>query len=315
MDEVKKIYNIGDVTSIINSSGDSSNPIELSISPSTEEQIYSPQENEYYSRVTVHAVTSDIDPSIIPENIRDGTTILGVNGTLSVGSIIDDISSNLISGVLEELDTTNLNITELRSGLFLTDTRLKRLVVGPSIDHIGEKLFGAPFVDNGSVLESLEFSTDIDGNNNLLTIKDYAFYGCKKLTSVVFPNHLKVIDFSAFKGCINLSNIDLPSSLQSIGKESFYGCEKLTRVVFPDNLSSIGNGAFRECTSLSAIFLPSSLHSIGNQAFYGCPLTVVNYAGSKENFGLIEFGTNWFSNDTNELTVHCSNGDYVASLV
>lgn len=272
MDEVKKIYNIGDVTSIINSSGDSSNPIELSIYPSIEDKIYYPQENEYYSRVTVHAVTSDVDPSIIPENIRDGATILGVDGTFSGGSGgIDDISAQLISGTLEELDTTNTNITELRSGLFLMDTKLKRLVISPTMVTIGSYLFGAPLQANlsVSVLESLEFATDEDGLNYLSSIGNYAFYGC----------------------------------------------EKLTRIDFPEYLNSIGSHAFQACTSLRYVYIPASIQSIGNSAFKGCPLTEIYYGGLTGDFPFIEFGTDWFSNDTGELIVHCEDGDYIASLV
>lgn len=273
MDEVKKIYNIGDVTSIINSSGDSSNPIELSIDPSIEEQIYYPQENEYYSKVTVNAVTSDIDPSIIPENIRDGATILGVDGTFAGGSGgIDDISSELIYGTLDELDTTNLNITELRSGLFLCDTRLKRLIVGPSIIRIGSYLFGAPLQTNlsVSVLEDLWFETDENGH----------YY------------------------------------LSSIGNYAFYGCERLTGIDFPESLNSIGAHAFQGCTSLNYVYLPASIQTIGNSAFAGCPLTEINYGGLTTQFGLIDLGTGWVSNnDTGELIVHCEDGDYILSLV
>lgn len=55
----------------------------LQITPTTQEQVFTTN-NEYtgYDPVTVAAVTASIDSNIIASNIRDGITILGVEGTL-----------------------------------------------------------------------------------------------------------------------------------------------------------------------------------------------------------------------------------------
>ena len=54
------------------------------INPSTEEQIIVP-DNDYNGlhEVVVPAVTSGIDENIIPQNIKSGVSILGVEGILS----------------------------------------------------------------------------------------------------------------------------------------------------------------------------------------------------------------------------------------
>lgn len=56
---------------------------EKTVNPSTEVQTILP-DHEYggMSSVVVTAVTSDIDANIIPDNIKEGVTILGVNGSL-----------------------------------------------------------------------------------------------------------------------------------------------------------------------------------------------------------------------------------------
>ena len=52
------------------------------IQPSTVEQTITPSEGSVFSRGTVRAVTSAIDNNIVSNNIREGVSILGVEGTL-----------------------------------------------------------------------------------------------------------------------------------------------------------------------------------------------------------------------------------------
>ena len=60
------------------------NNIELTINPTTEEQIIIPERsNDYYSKLIVNPVTSDIDSRIKPEYIKKGVKILGVTGELT----------------------------------------------------------------------------------------------------------------------------------------------------------------------------------------------------------------------------------------
>ena len=54
----------------------------FNVQPSTAEQIITPREGYTFSGGTVHAVTSDIDKNIVSNNIREGITVLGVEGTL-----------------------------------------------------------------------------------------------------------------------------------------------------------------------------------------------------------------------------------------
>lgn len=54
---------------------------ELSVTPTMQQQVYDHSEDTPYSKVTVGAVTSSIDPNIQPENIKRNMSILGVIGT------------------------------------------------------------------------------------------------------------------------------------------------------------------------------------------------------------------------------------------
>ena len=53
----------------------------FNVQPTTVEQTITPTAGSVFSRGTVKAVTSDIDPNIAPENIKSGVTILGVVGS------------------------------------------------------------------------------------------------------------------------------------------------------------------------------------------------------------------------------------------
>ena len=55
--------------------------VETSVSPATTQVIETPAEGKAFSKVTVAAVTSAIDENIAAGNIKNGVTILGVEGT------------------------------------------------------------------------------------------------------------------------------------------------------------------------------------------------------------------------------------------
>lgn len=78
-------FNVDSITPSKGNSGGGSVPIidELNITPTTSAQtITAPEGTDGYSPVNVSAVTSSIDANIVASNIKDGVSILGVNGTL-----------------------------------------------------------------------------------------------------------------------------------------------------------------------------------------------------------------------------------------
>ena len=67
----------------------------------------------------------------------------------------------------------------------------------------------------------------IDTRYNILLI------GCR---NSVIPNYITDIVPWAFYNCKQLSNINIPVSVEYIGNEAFYGCDNLTSVVFDDTI-------------------------------------------------------------------------------
>ena len=155
---------------------------------------------------------------------------------------------------------------------------------------------------NGEILTELMISDEVT------SINDMTFYGCKSLTSVTIPNSVTSIGARAFYGCENLKSITVPNSVSRIGYEAFSRCNRLETVTLPfvgespdsenthfgyifgasasyynaDYVPSslrtvivtggtyIDEYAFRECESISNVTLPSSITGIGVMAFHGC---------------------------------------------
>ena len=99
-------------------------------------------------------------------------------------------------------------------------------------------------------------------------IGEYAFSGCKNLTSVTIPNSVTTME-GAFTNCTALTSITIPNSVENIDG-AFSKCTQLTTVTLPKSITSIGDHTFFGCSSLTSITIPESVKTIGNEAFLGC---------------------------------------------
>lgn len=133
-------------------------------------------------------------------------------------------------------------------------------------------------------------------NQDVTSIKDYAFKGCSELTSITIPEDITSIGWGVFSGCTSLTSIvwnatNCPefttSSMDYTTRAQItsfviganvtaipnYLCQsmnKLTSVNIPNGVTSIGNSAFYDCANLTTISIPSTVNSIGSSAFYNC---------------------------------------------
>lgn len=115
-----------------------------------------------------------------------------------------------------------------------------------------------------SSLTSLTIPSKIEGYPVTSIAAEAGQYS--KLTSVKFPNTLKLIDDSAFKYS-KLTEINIPASVETIGDNAFefnYGVKSIT---LPEGLRSIGERAFNQCNLFSSITIPSTVDYIGKSAF------------------------------------------------
>jgi len=100
--------------------------------------------------------------------------------------------------------------------------------------------------------------------------KDYAFYNCSSITSIILPSDMKKMGNSTFYSCSSLTNVSFPSGLKEIGEWSFCNCKSLKSITIPSNVTIINRYMFYQCESLTSVNLPSSLTEIGYGAFEYC---------------------------------------------
>lgn len=152
------------------------------------------------------------------------------------------------------------------------------------------------------------------GGCSVVTIGNYAFRECSKITSVIIPDSVTAIMSAAFFGCSGLTRVTIPDSVTSFGFNAFACCdaleafvvgknnpaycsvnglmlskdckslvevpEGLASVTIPDSVTCIGVKAFGFGEKITSVTIPDKVTRIENGAFSGCDnLKTVTFKG------------------------------------
>lgn len=123
----------------------------------------------------------------------------------------------------------------------------------------------APWLNNcGSSI------TKVVIEDGVTSVSAYAFYECRHIQSVSFPETLTSIGDYAFQCIDDLTYAPLPASLETVGKYAFNQTH-LTSVNLGENVKTIGKGAFSGGFDLETVTISGkNLTSIGEGAFSSC---------------------------------------------
>ena len=163
-------------------------------------------------------------------------------------------------------------VSEIGIGPFMNCSKLSKINLDAKNERFSVDSYGVLFDKYKTVIiqfpaNSSRTSYTIPGT--VVNIRDYAFFGCSKITAV-----------------------DIPASVTEIGKYAFTRCGELKSIVIPDSVTSIGASAFNYCTKMESIVIHDSLTSIGNSAFWVCDsLSTVYYCGTQTKWQSISIGT------------------------
>lgn len=130
--------------------------------------------------------------------------------------------------------TIPASVKSIGVGAFAKTNSLQTLVVDPNSKYY-KSLNNVVFTMNGSTLvhyASASSLTSYTIDSKVTTIYDYAFYACSKLTSITFPQSIKIIPNDCLTESPNLKTITFLSDLTEIESHSFASCSSLTTVTY-----------------------------------------------------------------------------------
>lgn len=164
-----------------------------------------------------------------------------------------------------EKDTLVLpdTIKEIPKGAFMSNKTVKKVVFGKNITSIGNGAFAYSNIEN------------VQMNDNVTSLDEYAFYYCTKLANVDLSKSLTKIDgYETFKYTAALKHIDLKNVKELTGWYTFLqsGLEDVDL----SNVESVdGIQVFGTCYNLKTVYIGkntdlSSRLGIGCNCFAGC---------------------------------------------
>ena len=266
----------------------------------------------------------------------------GCTGELTVNCDIPSASS-VSEGAFYKSNFTKAiigdKVEQVGSYAFANCSKLASVVIPESVDSIGDGAFASctklvnVYADNmeswltikhgdkesrPNYYSKSEINLYIDNvllkvveiPSETTCIPEYAFYGCKNLTSVILPESVDSIGGSAFEGCsallkvFNYSALPLSEGAEEYGHVAYYAknlmdmkeVESVDDFQFKTSADGIhylvnytgdkkeitlplayksanyqiGDCAFYDCDSLTAVIIAECVDSIGESAFSGC---------------------------------------------
>ena len=260
---IRKITNLGKITSLPNSSSNNQNFGKKDIL----EEIVLPETITY-----------------IPWNSFQGYSNLKKINTENIEIVGGYVFVNTLDGVelrMPKLSTIEGNQLFYNSGVTILDFR------------------GSTFTDTkDSFAQGATNLHTVYLPDTLTRIGHSAFSNCASLVNVTLPTSLTTIDTKAFNGCASLEIKDLSlPNLEVLGTNAFntvkiskvsnlgkittinpnIGDKSVLReITLPNTIKTIGDQTFRNCSALETITIESGASgiSVGNLAFYDLPSSV-----------------------------------------
>lgn len=231
--------NIKSGVSILGVTGsvEESNTTTQIVSPSTSEQTFVPTAPyNGFGTVVVSAVDSSIDSNIVAGNIKDGVTILGVQGTYTGGGITPTGTKTITNnGIYDITNYANVDVsvpttvpTYMREykvssfGMLEADTTTNHIMSFDGVPDIGENVMYGAYTNN-SVISGVVEMKDLVRLSGVGACQRMC-QGCHNITSVNLPELVTISGNNAFShtffACRGLVNVNMPKLKNITGTSS-----------------------------------------------------------------------------------------------
>ena len=97
----------------------------------------------------------------------------------------------------------------------------------------------------------------------VVEVGDSAFLDNWNITAIDIPDNVTTLQDSSFKGCRILTEVKLGKGVKSIGYRAFSSCTSLESIVIPLNVVEMEELVFASCTKLRDIYYPGAETPIG----------------------------------------------------
>ena len=179
------------------------------------------------------------------------------------------------TGIMMDRESNSYTVGYNYTLEYCSRNAIETIEFAEGITHIADYLFYGGYHD-GFLVDNSSLKT-VQLPSTLETIGDYAFYGCRSITSLTLPQSVTSIGDYAFTKCGGIATLDIPATMTYIGTSAFQSCNSLKVLSLPDTGLSIGGGAFSECTGLRTVTLPAD-YDIKQSPFYNtCGVTTIYY--------------------------------------
>lgn len=256
---------------------------DITVEPDMDTKIYNRSEGKFINSVKVKQVTSDIDPNIQPENIKQNMSILGVVGTYkgegdkTYFSTLNKSGTTTAGGILYAITDVPSDVV-ITTGYY-TFSLCHSLVKVPELDYSGISNAEGMFYKCTGIKEI----TNAVGFTNVTNVKEM-FTNC---TSIVRAD-LRGFSFNKltagnrmFYSCTGLTEVDISGLTNNDGKLQnlaymFSGCSKLSSIIANGTKLYVTTHVgymFQNCSSLVNLdlsWLYTTYNLMTESMFQGC---------------------------------------------